>query len=136
MFLNTLTADGKYPFQYCENLQLPIENQVSEKGKTFSQIFGPSTSNFKHFEKKMMVIGIVFPKLQTVKNFVTPFCKKPRSETRLDSRQMMTFQENYINQFTQDGSYRSKTLNKAWLLYLEVKLKETTYHCTCHFWRG
>ena len=55
VFVNTLTADGKCSIQYCENLQLPIQMQVSEKRKTFFQFFVPfleSTSNFKHFEKK------------------------------------------------------------------------------------
>ena len=39
VFVNTLTADGKYPVQGCENLQLPIQMQLSEKRKTFSQFF-------------------------------------------------------------------------------------------------
>ena len=55
VFVNTLAAGGKYPVQYCENLQLPIQRQLSEKGKTFSEFFAPflqSQSNFKHFEKK------------------------------------------------------------------------------------
>ena len=55
VFVNSYTADGKYPVQYCENLQLPIEMQLSEKRKTFSQFFVPfleSTTNFKHFEKR------------------------------------------------------------------------------------
>ena len=55
VFVNTLTADGKYPVQGCENLQLPIQMQLSEKRKTFSEFFVPfleSTSNFKHFERK------------------------------------------------------------------------------------
>ena len=55
MFIDTLTPDAKYPAQYCKNLQLPIQMQVSEKQKTFSQFFVPfleSLSNFKHFEKK------------------------------------------------------------------------------------
>ena len=33
-----------------------------------------------------MVIANVFPKLQTVKNFVRPFCKKCRLGTRFDSQ--------------------------------------------------
>ena len=55
VFFNTLLADGKYPVQDCENLQLPIQMQLSEKRKTLSWFFVPfmeSTSNFKHFEKK------------------------------------------------------------------------------------
>ena len=41
VFVNTLTADGKYPVQGCENLQLPIQMQLSEKQKTFSEFFVP-----------------------------------------------------------------------------------------------
>ena len=55
VFVNTLTADGKYFFQDWQNLQLPIQMQWSEKRKTFSQFFVPfheSPSNFKHFEQK------------------------------------------------------------------------------------
>ena len=55
VFVNTFTADDKYPVQYCQNLLLPIRMQFSEKRKTFSQSFAPfleSNSNFKHFEKK------------------------------------------------------------------------------------
>ena len=54
--VNTLTSDGKYPVQGCENLQLPIQMQLSEKQKNFSQFFVSfveSSSNLKHFEKKV-----------------------------------------------------------------------------------
>ena len=33
--VNTLTADGKYPVQGCENLQLPIQMQLYAKQKAF-----------------------------------------------------------------------------------------------------
>ena len=55
VFVNTLTGDAKYSVQDCENLQLPIQMQLSEKPKAFSEffvIFLESTSNFKCFEKK------------------------------------------------------------------------------------
>ena len=55
MFVNALTADGKYPVEGCENFQFPIEMQLSEKQKTFSDFcvwFLDSTSNFEHFERK------------------------------------------------------------------------------------
>ena len=55
VFVNRLTADGKYPVQDCEYFQLPIQMQLSEKRKTFSQFFFfpflEATSNFKDFEK-------------------------------------------------------------------------------------
>ena len=55
VFANTLTADGKYPDEDWKSLQLPIQMQLSEKRKTFSQFFVPFLefiSNIKHFEKK------------------------------------------------------------------------------------
>ena len=55
MFLKTLIANARYPVQGCENLQLPIQMQLSEKQKTISQFFLrflESISNFKHFEEK------------------------------------------------------------------------------------
>ena len=55
LFVNRLTAGGKYPVHDCENLQLPIQMQLARKRKSFSELFVPfleSTSNFKHFEKK------------------------------------------------------------------------------------
>ena len=55
VFLNTLTADGKYPVKDWQNLELPMQMILSEKRKNFAQFFVPfldSTSNLKHFEKK------------------------------------------------------------------------------------
>ena len=55
VFIDTLTAYGKYPVQDCENLPLPIQMQLSEKRKKFSQFFVPfleSTSNFKQFDER------------------------------------------------------------------------------------
>ena len=55
IFVNTLTADGNYPVQGCENLQLPFQMIQSEKGEPFSEVFVPFlnfTSNFEHFERK------------------------------------------------------------------------------------
>ena len=39
VFVNTLRVDGKYPVQGCENLQLPIQMQLSGKRKTVFSIF-------------------------------------------------------------------------------------------------
>ena len=55
VFVKTLTGDGMYPVQCCENLQLPIQMQLSDEQNNFSQFFVPfleSSSNFKHFEQK------------------------------------------------------------------------------------
>ena len=88
VFSNTLAADDKCPVQYCKKSQLPIQMQVSEKRKNclnFFFHFWNLLQILNILKKKMMVIANVFPKLQTVKNFVTPLCKKRRFGTRLDS---------------------------------------------------
>ena len=89
VFVNTLTADSKYPVQYCGNLQLAIQMQFSEKGKMFLNFlfhFWNLHRILKILNKKMIVIANVFPKLQNVKNFVTSLCKKRHFGTRFDSR--------------------------------------------------
>ena len=55
LLLNTLAADEKYPVLNRDNLTIPIQMQLSQKQKTFSQFFAAflkSTLNFKHFESK------------------------------------------------------------------------------------
>ena len=88
VFVDILSANCKYPVQYWGNLPFLIDMQFSEKWKAFSHFFLPfleSSSNFKYFEKKeMMVIANVFRKLQSVKNFIKPLCKQHRFGTRFD----------------------------------------------------
>ena len=73
MFVNTLTADDNhYPLNR-DNLTQLIQMQLSQKQKTFSELFFPflkSILNFTHFLKKMTLIAHVFPKLRTLKNLV------------------------------------------------------------------
>ena len=55
LFVNTLTADEKYPLLKRDNLTIPIQTQLSQKQKTFSQFFAEflkSRINFKYFENK------------------------------------------------------------------------------------
>ena len=88
MFLNSLSADGKYPVDDLENLPFSIQMEWSEKRKTFSEFFLQfleSTSCFKHFEEKMMVIPNVFPNLQTVKILVRALSKNRSFRKRFDT---------------------------------------------------
>ena len=55
------------------------------KKKKCFLVFSESTSNFKHFEKKMIVIANVFPKLKTVKMLFRQLSKKWPFRTRFDS---------------------------------------------------
>ena len=54
MFVNTLTADGKYSLLNRDNLTQPIATQLFQKEKACSKFFlafSKSTLNFEHFEK-------------------------------------------------------------------------------------
>ena len=70
--LNTLAADQKYPVVNRDNLTIPIKMQLSQKQKKFSELFAASlksTISFQCFEKKMTLIDLLFPKLQTPKTW-------------------------------------------------------------------
>ena len=52
--LNTLSTDEKYPVLSTENLTIPIQMQLSQKQKTFSEFFAAFLKfrvNFEYFEK-------------------------------------------------------------------------------------
>ena len=95
MFVNTLAIDLMYPVQGCENLQLPIQMQLSEKQKSFSNFLLHLRNLHRILNiltKKMIVIANVFPKLQTVKILVRPLSKKRRFRTRFDSEHVKASQ--------------------------------------------
>ena len=55
LFVNTLTADGKYSVCNKENLPQPVQMESCKTQKVFSESFTAflkSTSNFEHFLKK------------------------------------------------------------------------------------
>ena len=75
VFVDRLTANGNYPVPDCENLQLPIQMQLSEKQKTFSQFllhFWNLHQILNILEKTTIVIANFFPKLQSVEILVRP----------------------------------------------------------------
>ena len=54
LLVNTLAADKRYPVLNRDNLTIPIQMQLSQKQKTFSQIFAAflkSRLDFEHFER-------------------------------------------------------------------------------------
>ena len=55
LLVNTLAADEKYPVLNRDNLTIPIQMQLSQKQKTFSEFFASffkSRGNFEHFDKE------------------------------------------------------------------------------------
>ena len=65
-----MDADDKYPVLNRNNLTVPVQIQISQKQKAFSQFFTAFliySLNFKYFEQKMTLIDSAFPKLRTPK---------------------------------------------------------------------
>ena len=70
-FLNTLTADDKYSLISKDNPMQTIQMNLSQKQNIFSQFFSAFSEwklNFEHFQKKMTLIGYVFPNLSTTRD--------------------------------------------------------------------
>ena len=68
-----MTPDEKYSLLNRGNLTQPFQMHSSQIEKGFCQLFGAffkSTSNFEHFQKKITLIGYVFPKWKTPKHVV------------------------------------------------------------------
>ena len=71
LFVNTLTVDEKHYLLNRDNLTQPIQIQLSQKQKIFSELFFAflkSILNFKHLPKKMSVIADVFKEIPAPKN--------------------------------------------------------------------
>ena len=84
--VNTLTAEGKYFVQNFENLQCPIQMELSEKKIFFLHFlfhFWSLHEILNILKEKIFVIAIVFRKLQTVNNLVRTLCEKRRFRTKL-----------------------------------------------------
>ena len=61
LFVNTLTVDDKYSLPNRDNLEPPIQMQLSQKQKTFSEVFLCLFKIYMElFQKKMTLIRDVF----------------------------------------------------------------------------
>ena len=70
-FPNTLTADDRYSLISKNKWEQTIQMHLSQKPKILSELFCAFFEfvlNFEHFQKKMILIAYVFPKLPTTKN--------------------------------------------------------------------
>ena len=73
LFVITLTTDDKHYLVNRDTLRQPIQKQLPQKQKIFSEFFLAflkSLLNFKHLSKEMTVIVDVFLEIPTPKNMV------------------------------------------------------------------
>ena len=89
LFVNTLTADYKYPIPYFEKLSFHIKTQLSLKWVFFSSFLFHLWNLhqiWNIFNNKKIVIAAVFPKLQTVNDLFRPFSEKDPLRTSFNSQ--------------------------------------------------
>ena len=73
LLVNTLAADEKYPVFKRDSLTIPIQMQLSQKQKTFSEFFAAflkSSLNFLYFKKKYDPHRFCIPKITASANVV------------------------------------------------------------------
>ena len=61
LLVKTLAANEKYPVLNRDNLEIPIQMELSQKQKTFSELFAGFLKcrlNFEHFQKKDALIEL------------------------------------------------------------------------------
>ena len=89
VFVNTLTADERYPVRGYENLQFLFKcNYLKNKNHFVKFYFHYSNLHqiWNILKKKMIVIANVFPLLQIVKNLVKPLFKRRPFGTSFESQ--------------------------------------------------
>ena len=95
VLVNRLTADGKYPVQDIENLQLPIQMQLSENQKLclkFLFHFWNLHQILNILKKRIIVTASVFPKFQAMKILIRPLPKKLSFITPFDTQHVKASQ--------------------------------------------
>ena len=89
LLVNTLAADEKYPVLNRDNLTIPIQMQLSQKQKTFSEFFAAFLKfrlNFKYFETKYYPHRFFISEITDSKNVVRKMSKKSRFREPFDKQ--------------------------------------------------
>ena len=89
LLVNTLAADEKYLVLHRDNLTIPIQMQLSQKQKTFSQLFAAFLKfklNFKYFEKKYYPHRFFISEITDSKSVIRKMSKKSRFREPFDKQ--------------------------------------------------
>ena len=89
LLVNTFAADEKYPVLNRDNLTIPIQMQLSQKQKTFSQLFAAFLKfrlNFKYFGKKYYPQRFFISEITDSKNVIRKMSKKSRFREPFDKQ--------------------------------------------------
>ena len=83
LLVNSLAADEKSPILNRDNLTIPIQMHITEKEKTFSEVFAAFLKSrliVQHLKKKLTFIAFVLSNLRIPKTWLDKYPKSPVSE--------------------------------------------------------
>ena len=86
LLVNTLATNENYHVLNRVNLTIPIQMQLPQKQKYFSEFsvkYLKSRLNFEHFKENMTLTAFVFPKLWILKTWLDKCLKSPVPENPL-----------------------------------------------------
>ena len=86
---NTMAADEKYRIVNRDNFTIPIQMQLSQKQKTFSQFFAVFLKfrlNFEYFETKYAPLRFCVSQITASENVVRKMSKNPRFRRPFDNQ--------------------------------------------------
>ena len=89
LLVNTLAADEMYPVRNRDNFTIPIQMQLSQKQKTFSQFFAVFLKfrlNFEYFETKYAPLRFCVSQITASENVVRKMSKNPRFRRPFDKQ--------------------------------------------------
>ena len=83
LLVNSFSADEEYPILNRDKLTIPIQLQLSEKEKTFSQFlaaFLKSRLIFQDLKKKLTLLAFALLNVRTAKTWLDKYLKSPLSD--------------------------------------------------------
>ena len=90
LLVNTLPTNEKYPLLNRDTLTIPIQTKLSEKQKSFSEIFAAflkSIRKFQRFEKKYDTHSFCISEITNSENLVRSMSKKSRFKGPFEKQQ-------------------------------------------------
>ena len=112
LLVNLLAADEKYPVLNRDNLTIPIQMQLYQKQKTFSQFsagFLKSTLYFKYFEVKDNPYRFCISEITDSKNVVKKYLKRTVLEDPSTSS-MVNVPNHFLNEPLLDSLITTKSI--------------------------
>ena len=138
LLVNLLAADEKYPVLNRDNLTIPIQMQLYQKQKTFSQFsagFLKSTLYFKYFEAEDNPHRFCISEITDSKNVVKKCLKRTVLEDPSTSS-MVNVPNHFLNEPLLDSLITTKSIEFKKVSVIDMKNLGTSCEQIRWRWKG